>query len=145
MKSKSRVNIFELLIIVYSFLLTFCLLNELVCLCYYTFVLDKETRELLPGKLIFPEYGKNGDVTNLDEVTAWEYTSFVPQNLSKVHNYFSRVADSGASIQSLILLGLFLPMLVCYKRTYTKPTFPIVLLVLILSIAWIVLPRVVGG
>lgn len=145
MKSKSRVNGFEVMIIIYSFLLTFCFLNEIVCLCYYTFVLDKQTRELLPQNLIFPEYDENGDVKNMDEVTAWEYTSFVPQKYYKVHNYFSRVANTGASVQSLVLLGLFLPMLVCYKRTYTKPIFPIVLLVLILAIAWIVLPRVVGG
>ena len=145
MKSRSRLNFFEFLIIIYTLLLTFCLLNEIFCLGYYTLVFDKETRAMLPEKLIFPEYDKNGEVTNAEEVTAWEYTSFVPENLYKIHNYFCRVADNDASVESLILLGLFLPMLICYKRTDTKPYFPMVMLVLILVMAWFVLPRVTGS
>ena len=145
MKSKSKVNVFQILIIIYSFVLTFCFLNEIVCLCYYTYVFDKEARELMPGKQIFPEFDKDGNVKNMDEVTAWEYMSFVPEKLYKVHNYFSRVAYSGAAVQSLVLLGLFLPMLICYRRTNEKLTFPIVFLTLILVIAWIVLPWLCGG
>ena len=144
MKSKPKVNVFQLLIIIYSFLLTFCFLNEIACLGYYTYVFDKEARELMPGKQIFPEFDTNGDVKNMDEVTAWEYMSFVPEKLYKVHNYFSRVAYSGAAVQSLVLLGLFLPMLICYRRTNEKLTFPIVFLTLILVIAWVVLPWVCG-
>ena len=144
MQSKSKVNVSGLLIILYSFLLAFCFLNEIACLSYYTFVFDKETRELVPGNLIFPEFDKNGDVKNMDKVTAWEYMYLVPENLYKVHNYFRRVAYSGAFVQSLVLLGLFLPMLICYKRTNEKPTLPIVLLILIFIITWIVLPHVCG-
>ena len=145
MESKSKVNVFQILVIIYSFVLTFCFLNEIACLCYYTYVFDKETRELMPGKQIFPEFDKDGNVKNMDEVAAWEYMSFIPENLYKVHNYFSRVAYSGAFVQSLVLLGLFLPMLFCYRRTNEKLTFPIVLLTLILVIAWVVLPWVCGG
>jgi len=143
MRSSSKFCIF--LIIVYTLFLVFCLLNEIVCMGYYTIVFDKETRALLPEKLIFPEYDKNGELTNADEVTAWDYTSFVPEKYYKVHNYFSRVADVDVFVGTLVMLGLFLPMLICYKRTDTKPYLPIVLLVLILAIAWFVMPRVCGG
>lgn len=143
MRSSSKFCIF--LIIVYTLFLVFCLLNEIACMGYYTIVFDKETRALLPEKLIFPEYDKNGELTNADEVTAWDYTSFVPEKYYKVHNYFSRVADVDVFVGTLVMLGLFLPMLICYKRTDTKPYLPIVLLVLILAIGWFVLPRVCGG
>lgn len=143
MRSSSKFCIF--LIIVYTLFLVFCLLSEIACMGYYTIVFDKETRALLPEKLIFPEYDKNGELTNADEVTAWDYTSFVPEKYYKVHNYFSRVADVDVFVGTLVMLGLFLPMLICYKRTDTKPYLPIVLLVLILAIAWFVMPRVCGG
>ena len=143
MRSSSKFCIF--LIIVYTLFLVFCLLSEIACIGYYTIVFDKETRALLPEKMIFPEYDKNGEVTNADEVTAWDYTSFVPEKYYKVHNYFSRVADVDVFVGTLVMLGLFLPMLICYKRTDTKPYLPIALLVLILAIAWFVLPRVCGG
>lgn len=143
MKSSSSFYVF--LIIVYTLLLTFCLLNEIACLVYYSYVFDKETRELLPEKMIFPEYDKNGELTNADEVTAWEYAGLVPENLHKVHNYFSRVADGKASAHALVLLGLFLPMLICYKRTDTKPYLAITFLVMIMVITWFVLPWVCGG
>ena len=143
MRSSSKFCIF--LIIVYTLFLVFCLLSEIACIGYYTIVFDKETRALLPEKLIFPEYDKNGELTNADEVTAWDYTSFVPEKYYKVHNYFSRVADIDVFVGTLVMLGLFLPMLICYKRTDTKPYLPIALLVLILAIAWFVMPRVCGG
>lgn len=142
---KSTSNFCEFLIVVYSLLLIFCLLNEFACLGYYSYVFDKETRALLPDKLIFPEYDKNGEVTNVEEVTAWEYSGFVPENLYKVHNYFCRVANGKATIEFFVLLGLFLPMLICYRRTYTKPYLPIVFLTLIFVITWFVMPRVCGG
>ena len=137
---KSSSSFYAVLIIVYTLLLTFCLLNEIACLVYYSYVFDKETRELLPEKMIFPEYDKNGELTNADEVTAWEYAGLVPENLHKVHNYFSRVADGKASVHALVLLGLFLPMLICYKRTNTKPYLAITFLVMIMVITWFVLP-----
>ena len=141
---KSSSNFCAFLIIVYTLLLVICLLNEIACLCYYSYVFDKETRELLPEKMIFPEYDKNGEMTNVDEVTAWEYAGLVPENLHKVHNYFCRVADGKASVHAWVLLGLFLPMLICYKRMDTKPYLAITFLVLIVAIAWFVLPRVCG-
>lgn len=142
---KSSSSFYAFLIIVYTLLLTFCLLNEIACLGYYSYVLDKEAREFLPEKAIFPEHDMNGDVTNADEVTVWEYTGFVPENLYKVHNYFCRVANGKASVQSLVLLGLFLPMLICYKRTDTKPYLAITFLVMIMVITWFVLPWVCRG
>ena len=118
-------------------------MKEVACLGYYSFVFNKEIRAYFPEKVIFPEYdNETGEVTNSDEVTAWEYTGFIPEYLIKVHNYFTKYVDGRASAESLVLLGLFLPMLICYKRTYTKPYFPIVFLVLILVIALFVLPRV---
>ncbi len=143
---KSKLNFCELLIALYSLLLVFCLMKEIACLGYYSFVFDKETRAYFPEKVILPEYDKKtGEVTNSDEVTAWEYSGFVPESLVKVHNYFTKYAGGRASVEALVLLGLFLPMLICYKRTDTKPYFPIVLLMLILVIAWFVMPLVCGG
>ena len=142
---KTSSDLSKFLIIVYIILLTLCLINEIACLGYYTYVFDKETRAMLPEKVIFPEYDKTGEVTNADEVTAWDYTGFVPENLYKVHNYFCRVADGKASVHAMVLLGLFLPMLICYKRTYTKPYLAITFLVLIIVITWFVMPRVCGG
>lgn len=132
-------------IIVYILLLNLCLVNVVVCLGYYTYVFDKETRALLPEKMIFPEYDKNGEVTNAEEVTAWEYTAYVPQGLYKVHNYFCRVAERDAAVEFLVLLALFLPMLICYRRTYTKPYLAIAYLIVLFVITLFVLPRVCGG
>ena len=143
MKSSSNFCIF--LIIVYTLFLVFCLLNEIACMGYYTIVFDKETRALLPEKMIFPEYDKNGEVKNANEVTAWEFVGFVPEKYYKVHNYFSWIADIDVPVWTLILVGLFLPMLICYKRTETKPYLPIALLMLIFAIAWFIMPRVCGG
>ena len=145
MDTKSSSGFCVFLIIVYTLLLTFCLLNVIACLGYYTYVFDKETRAMLPEQVVFPEYDKDGELKNADEAVAWEYAGFIPGNLHKVHNYFGRIAHGKASTHALVLLLLFLPMLICYKRTDTKPYLAITVLILIMVIAWLVLPRVCGG
>ena len=143
---KSKLNFCEFLIAIYSLLLVLCLMKEIACLGYYSFVFDKETRAYFHEKVILPEYDKEtGEVTKSDEVTVWEYSGFIPENFVKVNNYFTKYAGGKASVEALVLLGLFLPMLICYRRTYTKPYFPIVFLALIHAIALFVLPRFCGG
>ena len=51
---RTSLDLSKFLIIVYIILLTLCLINEIVCIGYYTYVFDKETRALLPEKVIFP-------------------------------------------------------------------------------------------
>lgn len=138
---KSTLNIGKILIIVYTALLAISLLKEIACLCYYSFAYDKKMWDLLPEKVVVPQYDlETGEVANANEVTVWDYTDFIPKNRYRVYEYFSGIAWSSL-IESLFLIVLFIPMIICYVRTKTKPYLAIALLAACFIIARFVLSR----
>ena len=129
--SISKTHICYALIYVYTTLLVLCLINQIVCYCYYKLGYAQEVRNMLPREIVYPVYDlKTNEVVNADDVTVWDINVFVSENRYKVHKYFNRVADVNGLVDTLSLGLLLVPMIYLFRRTNTKPVLCCVLLVL---------------